>query len=93
MKSNFNFSEAAFNDITKVFNKSEIGLFTIKKHLGLLVGIEPQIYDMCINSCCAFTGALQNKRNCKYYTKSQHYSNGKARKQLPYIFIIVCLKL
>ena len=93
MKSNFNFSEAAFNDITKVFNKSEISLFKIKKHLGLLVGIEPQIYDMCVNSCCAFTGALQNERNCKYCTESRHYSNGKARKQLPYISIIDRLKL
>ena len=58
MKSNFNFSEAAFNDITKVFNKSEISLFKIKKHLGLLVEIELQIYDMCVNSCCIFTETL-----------------------------------
>ena len=70
MKSNFNFSEAAFNDIIKVFNKSEISLFKIKKHLSLLVGIEPQIYDMCINSYYTFIGILQNERNYKYYTES-----------------------
>jgi hypothetical protein len=69
VKSNFNFSEAAFNEITKVFNKREISFFKIKKHLSLLVGIELQIYDMCINLYCAFTGALQNKRNCKYCTE------------------------
>ena len=38
-------------------------------------------------------GALQNERNCKYCTESRHYSNGKARKQLPYISIIDHLKL
>jgi Transposase family tnp2 len=48
---------------------------------------------MCINSCCAFTGALQNERNCKYCTEPRYYSNGKARKQLPYISIIDRLKL
>ena len=74
MKSNFNFSEAAFNDIIKVFNKSEISLFKIKKHLGLLVRIEPQIYNICINLCYIFTKALQNKRNCKYYTESRENS-------------------
>ena len=66
MKSNFNFSEAAFNDIAKAFNRNGISLFKIKKQLGLIIGIEPQIYDMCVNSCCAFTGVLENERRCKF---------------------------
>ena len=38
-------------------------------------------------------GVLQNERNCKYCTEFRHYSNGKARKQLPYISIIDHMKL
>jgi hypothetical protein len=93
VKSNFNFSEAAFNNIMKAFNKDGISLFKIKNKLGLLVGIEPQIYDMCVNSCCAFTGVLENERNCRYCNESRYYNNGKARKHLPYISIIERLKL
>ncbi len=66
MKSNFNFSEAAFNNITKVFDKSKISLFKIKKQLSLLIEIKPQMYNMCINSCYVFTETLQNEKNCKY---------------------------
>lgn len=93
MKSNFNFSEAAFNNIMKAFNKSGISLFKIKKKLCSLVGIEPQIYDMCINSCCAFTGDFENESRCRYCNEARYYSNGKARKQIPYISIIERLKL
>ena len=46
VKSNFNFSEVTFNDIIKALNRNGISLFKIKKQLGLLIGIEPQIYDM-----------------------------------------------
>lgn len=93
VKSNFNFSEAAFNDIIKVFrNNCEISLFKIKNKLKLIVGIEPQIYDMCVNSCCAFTGDFENESKCRYCSKSRYYA-GKARKHLPYISIIERLKL
>ena len=93
MKSNFNFSEAAFNNILKAFNRDKISLNKIKKILGSIVGIEPKIYDMCINSCCAFIGGLENERKCRFCNEAQYYSNGKARKHLPFISIIERLKL
>ena len=94
IKSNFNFSEAAFKNIMKAFRKkSEISLSKIKNKLRSLVGIEPQIYDICVNSCCAFTGNFENERKCKYCNESRYYSNGNARKNLPYISIIERLKL
>ncbi|CAB5393671.1 unnamed protein product [Rhizophagus irregularis] len=46
VKSNFNFSEAAFNNIYKAFNRNKMSLNKIKKILGSIVGIEPKIYDM-----------------------------------------------
>ncbi|CAB5367220.1 unnamed protein product [Rhizophagus irregularis] len=66
VKSNFNFSEAAFNNIYKAFNRNKMSLNKIKKILCLIVGIEPKIYDMCVNSCCAFVGVLENERKCKF---------------------------
>jgi hypothetical protein len=93
VKSNFNFSEVAFNNIYKVFDKNEISLNKIKKTLGSIVGIEPKIYDMCVNSCCAFVGVLENEVKCRYCEEARYYSNGKARKHLPFISIIERLKL
>src|SRR2546429_634672 len=79
VKSIYNFSEAAFNNIMNALNKSKASLLKIKSQLHLLVGIESRIYDMCVNSCCAFTGNLENERKCKYYNESRYYSNGKSK--------------
>ncbi|GET00069.1 transposase domain-containing protein [Rhizophagus clarus] len=93
VKSNFNFSKAAFNNIYKVFNRNKMSFNKIKKILGSIVGIEPKIYDMCVNLCCAFVGVLENERKCKFCKEDRYYSNGKSRKNLPFISIIECLKL
>ncbi|GES97704.1 transposase domain-containing protein [Rhizophagus clarus] len=93
VKSNFNFSEAAFNNIYKVFNRNKMSFNKIKKILGSIVGIEPKIYDMCVNSCCAFVEVLENERKCKFCKEDRYYSNGKSRKNLPFISIIERLKL
>ena len=93
VKSNFNFSEAAFNNIYKAFNRNEISFNKIKKTLGSIVGIEPKIYDMCVNSCCAFVGDLENESVCGFCKEARYYSNGKVRKHLPFISIIERLKL
>ncbi|GET00247.1 transposase domain-containing protein [Rhizophagus clarus] len=93
VKSNFNFSEAVFNNIYKVFNRNKMSFNKIKKILGSIVEIEPKIYNMCVNSYCAFVGVLENKRKCKFCKEDRYYSNGKSRKNLPFISIIECLKL
>jgi len=93
VKSNFNFSEAAFDNIYKAFNRNKMSFNKIKKILGSIVGIEPKIYDMCVNSCCAFVGILENERKCKFCKEDRYYSNGKPRKNLPFISIIERLKL
>src|SRR5271170_432629 len=80
VKSNFNFSEAAFNNIYKAFNRNEISFNKIKKILSSIVEIEPKLYDMCINSCCAFVGVLENETKCRFCKKPRYYSNGKVRK-------------
>jgi hypothetical protein len=93
VKSNFNFSEAAFNNIYKAFNRNKISFNKVKKMLGLIVGIEPKKYDICVNSCCVFVGVLENEIKCKFCKEDRYYSNGKARKNLPFISIIERLKL
>ena len=93
VKSNFNFSEAAFNNIYKAFNRNKISFNKVKQMLSSIVGIEPKIYDMCVNSCCAFVGVLENETKCKFCNEVRYYSNGKARKNLPFISIIEHLEL
>jgi hypothetical protein len=93
VKSNFNFSEAAFNNIYKAFDRNKISFNKVKKMLGSIVGIEPKIYDICVNSCCTFVGVLENEIKCKFCKEDRYYSNGKARKNLPFISIIERLKL
>ncbi|GES78342.1 transposase domain-containing protein [Rhizophagus clarus] len=85
--------EAAFNNIYEVFNRNKMSFNKIKKILGSIVGIEPKIYDMYVNSCCAFVGVLENERKCKFCKEDRYYSNGKSRKNLPFISIIERLKL
>lgn len=57
-----------------------------KKLLAKLTGIEPIIIDMCINSCCAYTGPWKNLNRCPLcpaHEKRYEIINGKkvARKQ------------
>ncbi|GES88847.1 hypothetical protein GLOIN_2v1463696 [Rhizophagus clarus] len=39
------------------------------------VGIEPKIYDMYVNLCCAFVGVLENERKCKFCKEDRYYSD------------------
>ncbi|KAF8588423.1 hypothetical protein K439DRAFT_1288978, partial [Ramaria rubella] len=39
---------------------------------ALLSGIKPEIYDACINSCCAFTGDFLNLETCPICGQACH---------------------
>ncbi|GBC22616.2 transposase domain-containing protein [Rhizophagus irregularis DAOM 181602=DAOM 197198] len=36
---------------------------------------------MCVNSCCAFVGVLENERKCKFCKEDRYYSNGPKQPQ------------
>ena len=66
IKNKHNLSNAAFNDILKVYGKSEPSLYLAQKKLADLVNIEPIFVPMCVNSCCAFTGEFAHNTSCFY---------------------------
>ncbi|POG63303.1 hypothetical protein GLOIN_2v1425800, partial [Rhizophagus irregularis DAOM 181602=DAOM 197198] len=64
IKDKHNISEAAFNEILKVFEIPGITLYKLRKFLGNFMSLKPTLVDCCINSCVAFTGELINKNIC-----------------------------
>ncbi|CAG8559257.1 359_t:CDS:2, partial [Racocetra fulgida] len=52
--------DAAFNEILKTLEISEITIYRLQKILGDFVPLKPILVDCCINSCVAFTNELIN---------------------------------
>src|SRR5579859_5615811 len=55
LKSLYNFTESAYDDIIKVFTTNNLSLYNIKKYLTEVTGLVPVFYDMCENSCICYT--------------------------------------
>ena len=68
IKNKYNISEAAFNEILKVFKISKVSLFKLRK-LRNIVPLEPTLINCCINSCVVFTGELINEDHYPYCGK------------------------
>jgi hypothetical protein len=64
LKSLYNFTEAAYNDIIKLFANKNISLYKIKKILEEITGLIPKFYDMCENSCICYTGIYETYQSC-----------------------------
>src|SRR6266545_5944773 len=47
LKSVYNFIEAAYNDIIKLFANKNLSLYKVKKILEEFTGLIPTFYDMC----------------------------------------------
>jgi hypothetical protein len=78
----------------KATSNNPISLYYIKTMLKKLVNIEPQWVDMCIYSCCAYTGQFKNKIHCPFcnkprYQKIEHH---KQKKKPRYQFAYFSLK-
>ena len=61
-----NITDNAFNQIVKATNIIPISLYRIKNSFKKFVNIEPQWIDMCIYSCCAYTGLFENRMQCPH---------------------------
>src|SRR6266496_6491928 len=51
LKSVYNFTEVAYNDIIKLFANENLSLYKVKKILEEFTGLVSTFYDMCENSC------------------------------------------
>ena len=72
IKEEHNISEAAFDEILKVFEISGISLYKLQKLLKNIILLKLTLVDCYINSCIAFTGELIDKDTCPY-CKENHY--------------------
>ncbi|PKK63185.1 hypothetical protein RhiirC2_701922 [Rhizophagus irregularis] len=96
LKRQHNFSDNAYNDILKIFGKKNATLFLAKKKLDKLVKIVPNLIDICINSCCAFTGKYEKDLNCQFCDEARYIiKNNKCipRKTMAHIPLLDRLKI
>jgi len=89
LKSLYNFTESAYDDIMKVFTTNNLSLYKVKKYLIEVTGLVPVFYDMCENSCICYTEQYESYQNCPI-CNSARYSDStrrKAKKVMPYLSI------
>ena len=93
LKSLYNFTESAYNDILKIFTINNISLYKVKKYLKEITGLIPVFYDMCENSCICYTGKYESYKICLICNSTRLNTRGKAKKVMPYLSVKDRLKL
>jgi hypothetical protein len=93
LKSLYNFTESAYEDIMKIFMTNNVSLYKIKKYLKEVTGLVPVFYDMCENSCICYTGQYEFYQNCPICHSIRLDTKGKAKKVMPYLSVIDRLKI
>jgi len=93
LKTLYNFTESAYDDIMKIFTTNNISLYKVKKYLKDVIGLVPVFYDMCENSCICYTGSYELYQNCPICNSSRFDAKGKAKKVMPYLSLIDRLKV
>src|SRR5215204_632562 len=93
LKSLYNFTESAYDDILNIFTANNISLYKIKKYLKEITGLIPAFYDMCENSCIYYTGQYESYRICPICNSTRLDTRGKAKKVMPYLSVKDRLKL
>ena len=86
-------SGKTFEKLAFAFPDSKLSTWKqIQSRVARLSGFEPQLYDCCIDSCCAFTGPHASKQSCPYCHAPRYNARGKARKHFVYLPITPRLK-
>jgi len=92
VKDECNLSNYAYNEIMQAFGYGGFSLYRATKTLTSLVPFDASYVDICINSCCAFTGIFKSHTSCSYCHEERYQSNAKnqktPRKQAPYFSLI-----
>src|SRR6266542_1226730 len=87
LKSLYNFTESAYDDIMKIFTTNNLSLYKIKKYLKDITGLVPVFYDMCENSCICYTGQYETYQNYPICESTRLDIREKAKKIMPYLSI------
>ena len=87
LKSLYNFTKSAYNDIIKVFTTNNLSLYNVKKYLTEVTGLVPVFYDMCENSCICYTEEYEFYQRCPICESARLDTKGKAKKVMPYLSI------
>src|SRR3954454_23780407 len=93
LKSLYNFTESAYNDIMKIFTTNNVSLYKAKKYLKETTGLIPTFYDMCENSCICYTGQYESYQNYPTCDSTRLDTRGKAKKVMPYLSVKDRLKI
>src|SRR6266542_6740683 len=93
LKSVYNFTEAAYNDIIKLFANENLSLYKVKKILEKFTGLVPTFYNICENFCIYYTNVYESYQNCLLCNSSRYDSNNKPKKVMLYLSIKEMLKI
>ncbi|KAI0264690.1 hypothetical protein BC834DRAFT_802224, partial [Gloeopeniophorella convolvens] len=63
-------------------------VYRLQCRIASLSGIQPKLFDCCINSCCCFTGDLSREQQCPYCSEPRLGTNNQPRRQFSYLPII-----
>jgi hypothetical protein len=66
-------------------------LRTTRTQVSALSGVDPVLYDCCVNSCCCFVGPHASAAQCPFCQEAHYDTNRKARSQFTYIPLIARL--
>jgi len=93
LKSLYNFTESAYDNIMKIFTTNNVSLYKAKKYLKEITSLIPTFYDMCENSCICYTGQYESYQNCLTCDSTRLDTRGKAKKVMPYLSVKDRLKI
>src|SRR6266542_1408565 len=79
LKSVYNFTEAVYNDIIKLFANENLSLYKVKKILEEFTGLVSTFYDMCENSCICYIDNYENYQSCLLCKSSRYDLNNRKR--------------
>src|SRR6266540_5575595 len=76
----YNFIEAAYNDIIKLFANKNISLYKVKKILEEFTKLVSNFYDICENFCICYTDVYESYQNCPLCNSLRYDSKNKQKK-------------
>ena len=87
IKVRWNITDAAFKEIITAANGISISTYILIKSLKDMISLKPIWVDMCIKSCCAFTGNFKTLDKCPYCRTTRYEEWRQSRAQVAYFSI------
>ena len=89
IKDECNLSDQAYIKIMQAFGYGGLSLYRTTRTLNSFIPFNAFYVDICINSCCAFTGSFKTYTSCGYCREDRYQKSTKVpRKQAPYFSLI-----